>query len=229
MTTEPPETISGTTTRPSTTDIPTERAQRDEYDYQVSARGDDGYDHYTTNSVSVAASRQQNSAHCPNRAPHTQSTRKSPPLARPNGKCTSQSRRKPGGDDPSQDQTPTPQQQTESQCQPASQKAPETLTVRAEERGYLSYGSPQEPEQQKLCSGRGGLHRRSSEQPPIMLAQRRAVKEENLMRNGRSERLETPGKKSGRKSRPPTKKEPPHEKKNPLPPRDPQDPPGKKN
>ena len=66
--------FSATRTRPTATDIPLERAQRDEYGPRVSARRDNMGDYQNKNRISGADEYYNNGSHCPHRAPpHTHS------------------------------------------------------------------------------------------------------------------------------------------------------------
>ena len=167
---------STTRTRPTTTDTPTESPQQDEYNARITAPSDHRYDHDITFNILAAASRQHNSALCPNRAPHTQFTCKSPPLARPYGKLPSQSRRKPGGDDPSPTLTTTPQQLSHIHPQPTCPEDPQGLAAEPEQRERAPHRSPQEPSPQGRRSGRHGPNQHASEPPPAIRDQCRRVK-----------------------------------------------------
>ena len=218
MTTVLAEAFSGTRPRPLTTNISSGSARRDEYNYQTTARDDNGYDRYNTNSFPAAATRQQNSAHCPARAPHTYHTVRRLHWCDHKGNHSSQSRRKPGGDEQPSHHLTTPQMQTQKKLHPACTVSPRASSASPEKRNIHRSDSPQEPLRQRSPIGRHRRTQRPSEQQPSMHDQcRRGEKRPPDESREVKTKRDAEEKTSSEEEIPPMKKKPSHGKTKKLP------------
>ena len=168
MTTVLAELISGTTPRTSTADTSSERARRDEQDFRVPPRGDDGDYCDITYNILTAANRQQLKTHGPT---HTHSTfpHVSRPLRRgPSGHHSSDLRRKPSEGEVTAPIWTAIYWQTQETLNPARPVEPMASASEPAHHGQPPSTSPQEPRTQSHCSGRHGPRRSPSEQSPVM-------------------------------------------------------------
>ena len=219
MTTVLAEPNSGTTPRPSTTNTPSERAQRDEHDYRVRPRGNDGSHCDINNNNQTAANRQQHKNHCPTRTLFT-----FPHVSRPSGRGhsgihSSNLRRKPSdGQGPAPKETAITWQQHKSTAtaRPVARKRSSDAPA---QHGRPPRRSPQEPRTQDSRSTRHGPRRLPSEQSPVSHDQCRC-EEEELVYGTREDKTKRDAEKKNWKQemKPPTKRKKPQEKKRALPP-----------
>ena len=209
--------ISATRTRPTTADIPSERAQQDEYRARVPARDNDGFDHQNINNIPAAGSRQTNRNHCPTIAHHTSTRVRGYTRPGTSGNIPLDSGASPAvTSNPTHDIT-TPQQQTNRMQQYAAVQPPETGRVGTLHQRNTPDRSPQEPIGLDPPSDRQSPPQRSSEQPPSMTSQRRHAKkrphEEVREVNSKRDAEKIPQGKKGKENKPPVNKEPPQRKK----------------
>ena len=245
MTTELAEQISGTAPRTSTADTTSESAQRDEYNYRVPPRGNDGDDCDIIYNILLAASRQQHKTHCPTRT-HSTFPHVSRPLWRgQSGHHSSDLRRKPSEGEVLAPIWTAIKWQTQKNLHTACLAEQWAGTAGPAYHGQPPSTSPQEPRTQSHCSGRHGPRRSPSEQSPVMHDRccdegeefgdgtREAKTERDAEKKNRDTEMKPPAKRKDPQQKkkkttppktigPPTEKkilDPPQQKKNPHPPR----------
>ena len=161
--------ISATTTRPTTMNTSTERAQRDELGARLRARDNEQVDYHITNSGTAAATGNKNTSHCPRHALYTFPHVRRLPRRGHSGLHSLSLRRKPSGS-----QGPAPMMTTLIRgTTQQTQLAVMVTETRASGNGPVDPDrSPQVPDPESAPSGRTGAAPAPTRPPCPMLCRR---------------------------------------------------------